>query len=148
MFGPRGSRHPPSSAIESEDGQPRAPEAGDTSIFVLDDDRDLLDSMVAIVQGLCRKPCLTATSVREMVDLSAQVLRCQLVFLDINLGAGNPSGVEGYRWLRKQKYSGRVVFFTGHAHSHPQVQEALRLGDVAVVQKPVPVGALLKLIEA
>ena len=116
-------------------------------IFVLDDDRDLLDSMVAVVQGLYQRPCITATSVREMVDLSAQVLRSQLAFLDINLGPGKPSGVEGYRWLRKQKYRGRVVFFTGHAHSHPQVQEALRLGDAAVVQKPVPIAALLKLIE-
>jgi FixJ family two-component response regulator len=120
----------------------------DPLVFVLDDDRDLLDSMVAIVEGFCKKSCITATSVREMVELSAQVLRAELVFLDINLGSGNPSGVEGYRWLRKQKYPGRVIFFTGHAHSHPQVQEALRLGDADVVQKPVPVGALMKLIEA
>jgi len=117
-------------------------------VFVLDDDRDLLDSMVAIVEGFYKRPCITATSVREMVDQSDQVLRSELAFLDINLGAGNPSGVAGYRWLKKKNYHGRVVFFTGHAHSHPQVQEALRLGDADVVQKPVPIGALLKLIEA
>jgi FixJ family two-component response regulator len=122
------------------------PEGRESLIFVLDDDQDLLDSMVAVVQGLCHRHCVTATSVREMVDLSAEVLRSQLAFLDINLGAGQPSGLDGYRWLRKNKYPGKVVFFTGHAQSHPQVQDALGLGDADVVRKPVSVDALFKLI--
>jgi CheY-like chemotaxis protein len=117
-------------------------------IFVLDDSRDLLDSMVSVVEGLCATRCMTATSVRQMLDLSAQVLRSQLAFLDINLGANEPSGLEAYRWLRKQNYPGRIVFFTGHAQSHPQVQEALHVGDAEVVRKPVSVDALLKLIGA
>jgi FixJ family two-component response regulator len=118
----------------------------ETAIFVLDDDPDILDSMAAVVHGLCKRPCVTAASVREMVNLSNQVLGSGLAFLDINLGADSPSGVEGYRWLRKHKYAGRVIFFTGHAQSHPQVQEAKRLGDADVVQKPVPLGSILKLI--
>lgn len=116
------------------------------AIFVLDDDPDILDSMTAVVHGLCKRQCVTAASVKEMVDLSKQVLGSGLAFLDINLGADNPSGVEGYRWLRKHKYTGRVVFFTGHAQTHPQVQEAKRLGDADIVQKPVPLGSILKLI--
>lgn len=116
------------------------------AVFILDDDPDILDSMTAVVHGLCNRPCVTAASVKEMVDRSKQVLGSNLAFLDINLGANSPSGVEGYRWLRKHKYAGRVVFFTGHAQSHPQVQEAKRLGDADIVQKPVPIGSILKLI--
>jgi FixJ family two-component response regulator len=119
---------------------------GAAAIFVLDDDPDILDSMSAVVNGLCKRPCITAASVKEMLGLSKQVLDSGLAFLDINLGADNPSGVEGYRWLRKHKYTGRVVFFTGHAQTHPQVQEAKRLGDADIVQKPVPLGSILKLI--
>lgn len=136
----------PGPSKSARDASPSTYGDGSAAIFVLDDDPDILDSMTAVVRGLCKRPCVTAASVKEMVGLSKEVLESGLAFLDINLGADSPSGVEGYRWLRKHKYGGRVVFFTGHAQSHPQVQEAQRLGDADIVQKPVPLGSILKLI--
>jgi DNA-binding NarL/FixJ family response regulator len=56
--------------------------------------------------------------------------------LDINLGQGEPTGIDAYHWLRSRGFSGRVVFLTGHAASHPLVREARLIGDAVVLEKP------------
>jgi DNA-binding response OmpR family regulator len=65
-----------------------------------------------------------------------------LAILDINLGAGSPSGLAGYRWLREHEFAGRVVFLTGHARSHPLVAEASEIGDAVVYEKPMTAAQL------
>jgi len=73
-------------------------------------------------------------------------LRCDLALIDINLGAGQPSGVEVYRWLRARGFGGRIFFLTGHAMNSPFVAEAVRLGDAQVLSKPIRPDRLIRLL--
>jgi hypothetical protein len=85
-------------------------------------------------------------SLDEMKQLCANGLSWDLAILDVNLGGGQPSGVEAYRWLMGQSFAGRIVFLTGHARSFPDVAEAHALG-VKVLEKPVPISCLLNLLD-
>jgi FixJ family two-component response regulator len=71
----------------------------------------------------------------DFTDVTAAVL-------DINLGAGEPTGIDAYHWLRSHGFSGRVIFLTGHAASHPLVREARLIGDAVVLEKPTRIGQL------
>jgi DNA-binding response OmpR family regulator len=71
-------------------------------------------------------------------------LSFDLVILDVNLGAGQPSGVDACRWLQERSFSGQIVFLTGHA-SLPGVAEAHSLG-LKVLQKPLAIDELVKLL--
>jgi ActR/RegA family two-component response regulator len=82
-----------------------------------------------------------------MVAQSEDVLHSHLSILDINLGARQPSGLEAYRWLRERGYEGQIVFLTGHAMTHPLVSEAQKMGTARVLQKPVPLDDVLRLVE-
>jgi hypothetical protein len=62
--------------------------------------------------------------------------------LDINLGPGEPTGVDAYHWLRSRGFSGRIIFLTGHAASHPLVREARLIGDAVVLEKPTGIDHL------
>jgi FixJ family two-component response regulator len=64
-------------------------------------------------------------------------LACDSAILDINLGPGQPSGIDAYKWLRNNGYRGRIAFLTGHAGTHPLVIEATRIGDAEIFSKPV-----------
>jgi FixJ family two-component response regulator len=70
-------------------------------------------------------------------ERAAQVLRTGLAILDVNLGPGEPSGVDIYRWLRGKDYHGKIVFLSGHARTDPQVEEAARISGVDFFQKPL-----------
>ena len=95
-------------------------------------------------------PTLSAADMNGMADqlkdAAQEALRSELALLDINLGLGQPSGIDAYNWLRERSYQGRIVFVTGHAFGHPLVDEARRIGGAAVLAKPVPFDQLTKLI--
>ena len=78
--------------------------------------------------------------------LRVGALGCGLALLDINLGAGVPSGLDAYRWLKDNGFPGRTVFLTGHARSHPLVREARELTHVQVLSKPIESAVLLALV--
>src|SRR5262245_17042472 len=106
-------------------------------VIFLDDDRDLREVVVALM-ALSNAECDAVASVDELKELVGRVgLAYDLAILDINLGADRPSGLDAYRWLRTRGFKGRVAFLTGHARSHPLVQQACRLGDAMVHDKPV-----------
>jgi len=77
---------------------------------------------------------------------AAQVLRTDLAILDVNLGPGEPSGIEIYRWLKGQNYRGKIVFLSGHTRTDPQVVEATRISGVDFLQKPLAFGQIEALI--
>src|SRR5262245_54057730 len=93
-----------------------------TKVFLLDDDEDLRGSVGELIAAVSGGDCVTAASVPEMMARTPEVLACQLALLDINLGAGKPTGVDAYHWLRAQGFRGRICFVTGHAHAHPLVK--------------------------
>ena len=109
---------------------------------LLDDDVDLLEILAELLQERgCR--CLLAHSLDELKALGPEVLAADVAILDINLGAGQPSGIDAYDWLLSQNFVGRLLFLTGHAHSHPLVARAERLNRAIVLDKPLDGQVLL-----
>ncbi|MGZ6095341.1 MAG: response regulator [Polyangiales bacterium] len=117
-----------------------------TRVVLLEDDDDLRDTMADILGLSTGAECVCVGSVAELKTRRVEVLRAQLVLLDINLGPDEPSGVDAYEWLKESGYAGRVVFLTGHGGAHPLVKEARRVGGAAVLTKPVPYTQLTELV--
>ncbi len=102
--------------------------------------KDLFDAIGA-------RTCSFAESYSELLQKKNEVLASDVVFLDVNLGPNLPSGVDAYRWLLGQKFGGTVVFFTGHARSHPLVQEAQHFPNVKILEKPAHIAEIEALIK-
>jgi DNA-binding response OmpR family regulator len=115
------------------------------SILVVDDDSDLRLMLCELFDSYGAK-CVGVASLEEMKDLGANgQLPFDLVILDVNLGQGQPSGIDAYRWLKDHSFSGCVLFMTGHARSFPGVADAYAVG-IRVLQKPVSIDDLLNLL--
>jgi FixJ family two-component response regulator len=109
---------------------------------LLDDDADLLEAIAELLEmSHCR--CLLAHSVDELKQLGPKALEADVALLDINLGAGKPSGIDAYDWLLAQGFAGRLFFFTGHAQGDPMVARAARRKRASVLVKPMDAGTLL-----
>jgi len=116
----------------------------DGAVLLIDDDDDLRDAVCDLL-GLFGARCLALPSLAALTDAKAAALRCRLAILDVNLGDGQPSGVDAYEWLRAHDFPGRIVFLTGHAASHPAVARAATLG-VQVLAKPIESAQLRALV--
>jgi ActR/RegA family two-component response regulator len=116
-------------------------------LLFLDDDADLRQAMteLAVVLG---HQCVALASYAQLVALGDRVSTFRIAVLDINLGADVPSGIDAFRWLQDRRFEGRILFLTGHGLSHPMVAEASRLGVARVLQKPIPVDELARLLAA
>jgi DNA-binding response OmpR family regulator len=115
------------------------------SVLLLDDDRDLRLMMGELFDASGAK-CVGVGSLDEMKRIGASGrLSFDLVILDVNLGAGRPSGIDAYQWLRDQSFSGSIVFMTGHGRSFSGVADAYAVG-VKVLVKPVSIEDLLNLL--
>ena len=109
---------------------------GKLLVFVLDDDESLRNMLATYLELSGRCTVCTMETVRELQRHSPDLPRLFAAILDINLGAGKPTGVDAYRWLRSQGFKGRIIFLTGHARSHPSGQQAYLIGDAEVLEKP------------
>ncbi len=115
-------------------------------LFVEDSD-DLRETLVELITVVVGLRCIGAASYQEVVALGNTVLGCSAAILDINLGPGQPSGIDVYQWLRRVGYSKRIVFLTGHASTHPLVIEAARIGDAEILCKPVDLDQIRLMVE-
>ena len=115
-------------------------------VLVLEDDGDLRGLLCELLVASGAQGCVSAGSFDAMVRQQEQVLGCGLALLDVNLGAGLPSGLDAYHWLRGHGFGGRVVFLTGHAHHHPLVRQARELTQARVLSKPVDAKELMALV--
>ena len=116
-------------------------------VLYVEDNADLRDSVVALVTVVLKRRCVGIGSYEELVALGDDALGCSVAILDINLGANRRSGIDAYTWLRHQGYSGRIVFLTGHAGTHPLVVEAQRIGDAEIFSKPIEPDRLWSIVE-
>jgi CheY-like chemotaxis protein len=118
-----------------------------TRLCFLDDDGDLRDVMRELLSVLGHD-VLCVGSLREMQALGARLFACDVVLLDINLGASEPSGLDAFRWLRDHGFLGRIAFLTGHGRS---LAEALANLDeetraTPMYEKPVGLDVLMQLL--
>ena len=115
------------------------PESAMGAGFVLyvEDNDDLRELVVELVTCVLQRRCVGVGSYEELVGLGEKALGCGVAILDINLGPSRRSGIDAYAWLRDKGYTGRIVFLTGHASTHPLVVEAQRIGDAEIFSKPI-----------
>jgi FixJ family two-component response regulator len=121
---------------------------GNAGVLLLDDDDDLREALGDLVPLLTGQRCLALASLAELIAHRDEVMACSLAILDINLGPGQPSGLDAYAWLTSERFGGRVTFLTGHARSHPLVARAATLGGARVYQKPIDIHELRELLGA
>lgn len=117
------------------------------SVLIVDDDYDLRTTLGDAMQLMCDVECITVPDVPSMIALGDRTLGCSLALIDVNLGPGQPSGLDAYRWLVERGFAGRIVFLTGHARVHTEIQETVRDGKAEVVQKPASLKRLCGMLE-
>ena len=120
---------------------------GTTFVLFLEDNDDLRQTCVELITVVLERRCVGVGSYKELVALGNEVLACDAAILDINLGPNQPSGIDAYEWLRHTGYSGRIVFLTGHASTHPLVTEAIRIGDAEIFSKPIDPDQIQSIVE-
>ncbi len=151
------STDPPAHAASSviapltipQDSAWRVPESmmGTGFVLYVEDDDDLRELVVELVTVVLERRCVGVGSYEELVALGEEALGCSVAILDINLRSNRRSGIDAYAWLRDKGYTGRIVFLTGHASTHPLVAEAQRIGDAQIFSKPIDPDRLRSIIE-
>ena len=117
-------------------------------MLFVDDDEDLRVVMLVALSGFGVRRVVTAASLREVQARRDEVVACQLAILDINLGSGEPTGVQIHEWLQREGFAGRTIFLTGHASNDPRVRDAASLAGTQIISKPLPIAALRELVES
>jgi DNA-binding response OmpR family regulator len=115
-------------------------------ILICDDDPDIAEVMGEFFQDHGME-CVTTHSFDEVVAHRAESLGCSLAILDVNLGFGQPSGIDVFRWLQREHFAGSVVFLTGHAVTSALLEGVRTLG-VRILSKPIEAETLLRLADA
>lgn len=115
-------------------------------VLILEDDLDLAYTYEQVITLLTDFQVVVSHSLSELQARRDEILACKVAIIDINLGEGEPSGIDAYQWLCDQSYEGKVFFMTGHAKSHPLVVKAGSMGNATVLTKPLEIGKFLDLI--
>lgn len=117
-------------------------------LLLVDDDENLLDALGEFFETAVGAKCLMLRGLNDLIARKQDVLdSVVLAIVDINLGPGEPTGIDVYHWLRENRFPGKIVFLTGHAKDNPLVQEAVSIGETRVFSKPIEVDKLLSLVE-
>ena len=120
---------------------------GTEFVLYVEDNDDLRELVTELVTVVFKRRCVAVGSYEELVVLGQHGLGCSVAILDINLGSNRRSGLDAYAWLRANGYTGRIVFLTGHARTHPLVVEAQRIGDAQIFSKPIEPDRLRSIVE-
>ena len=105
-------------------------------VIYLEDSEDLRSLMSHLIKSRLGEDCLCLASVKDLIKAEKIALNSKIIILDINLGAGEPTGLDAFDWLQEQGFKGKIFFLTGHAYSHPLVAKACASG-AEVWNKPI-----------
>lgn len=127
--------------------QRSAPQVASSSraVLVVDDEPGVCRAFAEIL-GHAGRRVVAVSSGYEALE-RARHERFDVIFLDVFMPGLN--GVDTFKGLRELDPSVRIVLITGYA-DRPLVAEALELGPVVMLRKPVSVGdieAVLALLE-
>lgn len=115
-------------------------------VLIVDDDIDLCSLLKKLYERSGSVECQVAASLTEVSRFVEASVFFDLIVLDINLGVNQPDGIDVYHWLRDKNVRSPIVFLTGHAKSHPTVQNACAISDAIVLEKPAEIQKLRNLI--
>jgi DNA-binding response OmpR family regulator len=115
------------------------------SVLIIDDDEDLRLSVADVLAAAGVSRRVLAASLDEVQRQADAALACRLAILDVNLGEGEPTGVDISLWLRQHGFRGAIVFLTGHAASDPRVIAAAAVPNTRIVAKPFSFAGLVEL---
>lgn len=113
-------------------------------ILLVDDSLDICTVMASVFETIDDYQFSYVNALQELKATNFREV-CA-VLLDINLGTNAPSGIDCYNYLMDQGYSGKIIFFTGHAKSHPLVYKASQIPNVSVLSKPASVEEIEKIL--
>jgi response regulator RpfG family c-di-GMP phosphodiesterase len=117
-------------------------------IFFLDDSPDFLFLAKKFVENRCDCLALTTENFESTKKNESSILDTDIAFLDINLGANSPSGVDVYHWMRNKGYKKPIYFLTAHAESSSEIRSIEASGEVTVLSKPLRPDTLKNIIES
>ncbi|MBS2029260.1 MAG: response regulator [Deltaproteobacteria bacterium] len=115
-------------------------------VLVVEDDVALAELTAEVLRDDGTEVAV-AHSLDEVRAAGTHGVTSDLALLDINLGPGQPTGLEVYDWLAAHGFAGRLVFITGHATTNPLVREAAAVPMATLLSKPYDVGRLLELVQ-
>lgn len=113
------------------------------SILIVEDDEDLLGIYKEILE-LHQFEVMTAKNGKDGVDKFIES-KPSLVIMDGDMPVLN--GYEAFKKIKKIDKDANVVIVTGFSEFEPKNQEAIKLGLIRVISKPVGVDDLLILAE-
>ena len=113
------------------------------SILIVEDDEDLLVIYKEILE-LQQFQVFTAKNGKEGVDKFIET-KPSLVIMDGDMPVLN--GYEAFKKIKKIDKDANVVIVTGFSEFEPKNQEAIKLGLIRVISKPVGIDDLLVLAE-
>jgi CheY-like chemotaxis protein len=109
-------------------------------ILVVDDNRDFADDLAEIFEHEGHQ-ALACYSARDALEL-ASGKRFDLALLDMRMPG--MSGPELCEELQRAQAMARCVFMTGYS-SAAQLQRARELSGAPVLEKPIDIGALIRM---
>lgn len=113
------------------------------SILLVEDDEDLLLIYKEILE-LHQFKVSTAKNGKEGVEKFLE-LKPSLVIMDGDMPIQN--GYDAFKQIKKMDKNANVVIVTGFSEFEPKNQEAIKMGLIRVISKPVGVDDLLLLAE-
>jgi two-component system, NtrC family, response regulator HydG len=111
-------------------------------IFIVDDDRDLAESLAELLEARGYEVELAHTGEDGVARFRES--RFDLVFMDVKLPGMN--GVESFLELRKIKPDAKVVMMTGYSVEE-WLTRAIENGALAILNKPFAVEQILGVVE-
>ncbi len=119
-------------------------------VLVVDDDKFMLEFVSLLLRELGVSEVLVAEDGKEgLFVLSAQITTVDLLICDIEMPGMD--GIEFLRNIADQKYSGKIVLFSGVDSDLLKATERLAIARglhvIGTLAKPVTVGALASILE-
>ncbi|MEZ0391998.1 MAG: response regulator [Pseudobdellovibrionaceae bacterium] len=112
-------------------------------VLYIDDCQELREIIPELIRYNLNRTCLSLSGLSQIKEKFSSGHSCKVVILDIDLGPGQPSGIDIFQWLQSQGFKGKMFFLTGHGMSHPFSQEAKKLG-IQIFEKPLHSKILLE----
>lgn len=112
-------------------------------VLLLEDDPDLVTVLKLLIHKN-NSTCLDFSSVADLIQSREQALKCDVAFLDVDLGRDVPTGIDGMHWLQQENFEGRIYFLTGHGRNHPLMAQICP--SIEILSKPVAPQVLMNSI--